>query len=78
MLISVRPARPGATPRWDARQWINQVWARDCGIKIRDLKYYDSSYNNRLLCKKNHLRNLSTFYILNNLLSEFFEVVDFI
>jgi len=22
-------ARPGATPRWDAIYWKNQVWARD-------------------------------------------------
>ena len=29
-------ARPGATPRWDARQRINQVWARDCGLKGKD------------------------------------------
>jgi hypothetical protein len=29
-------ARPGATPRWDAQQRINQVWARDCGIWIAD------------------------------------------
>ena len=28
------PARLGATPQWDIRQRINQVWARDCGIKI--------------------------------------------
>ncbi len=31
LLISARPAcpaRPGATPRWVARQRINQVWAR--------------------------------------------------
>jgi len=26
-------ACPGATPRWDARQRINQVWARDCGMR---------------------------------------------
>ncbi|MBW2553500.1 MAG: hypothetical protein JRE20_05135 [Deltaproteobacteria bacterium] len=26
------PALPGATPRWDARQRINQVWARDFGL----------------------------------------------
>ena len=28
MWILARPACPGATPRWDARQRINQVWAR--------------------------------------------------
>ena len=32
--ISARPARPGATPRWDARQRINQVWARGTDLKI--------------------------------------------
>ncbi len=28
------PARPGATPRWDARQRINQVWARGATCRV--------------------------------------------
>jgi hypothetical protein len=34
MRNSARPARPGATPRWDARQRINQVWARGADLRI--------------------------------------------
>ena len=33
--ISALPARLGATPRWDARQRINQVWARDFGLRVQ-------------------------------------------